>query len=307
MTFFKKLWEKLKAPKIWFVILYDILFLGVLAGTIILVVLEQQQSIWHYLLYILAALTLTYFVYTIIYVIPFIKAKIIATMKKHKFTNSLLENYGYRTLVFSVFSFIINIAYVTLIAVPAIMAGSVWYITIASYYLLLILMKGNIFYSKKRYNTPVKQARAYRYCGIMFILLTLAFSGIIVLIYTSNMYFEYAGLMIYVVAVFTFYKLVLAIYNIFKSKQQDDLYVQSIRNVNLISALVSVVVLQVAMIQEFSPENNTSIANALTGAGISAIILVIAILMIVKANKKLKQLNITQNLENLENTNEEQK
>ena len=228
-------------------------------------------------------------------------------MKKHKFTNSLLENYGYRTLVFSVFSFIINIAYVTLIAVPAIMAGSVWYITIASYYLLLILMKGNIFYSKKRYNTPVKQARAYRYCGIMFILLTLAFSGIIVLIYTSNMYFEYAGLMIYVVAVFTFYKLVLAIYNIFKSKQQDDLYVQSIRNVNLISALVSVVVLQVAMIQEFSPENNTSIANALTGAGISAIILVIAILMIVKANKKLKQLNITQNLENLENTNEEQK
>ena len=40
------------------------------------------------------------------------------------------------------------------------------------------------------------------------------FLGIIVLIYTSNMYFEYAGLMIYAVAAYTFYRLILAIYNI---------------------------------------------------------------------------------------------
>ena len=54
---------------------------------------------------------------------------------------------------------------------------------------------------------------------------------------------------------------------------QDNLYIQSIRNINLVSATVSVLVLQVAMFQAFSPENNTSVANGLTGALVSAIIL----------------------------------
>ena len=151
-------------------------------------------------------------------------------------------------------------------------------------------MKGNIYYSKYKYNTPIKQARAYRFCGIMFILLPIAFSGIIVLIYTTNMFFEYAGLMIYAVATYTFYRLILAIINIFKAKKQDDLYIQSIRNVNLASALISVVVLQVALFQAFSPESNLSVANALTGAGVSLIIFAFGIVMIVVANLKLKKL-----------------
>ena len=102
------------------------------------------------------------------------------------------------------------------------------------------------------------------------------------------MYFEYAGLMIYVVATFTFYKFILSIYNIFKARKQDDLYIQTIRNINLASALISIVVLQVAMFQAFSPENNTSIANAITGGAISLIILSLGIFMIIKYNKTLE-------------------
>jgi Na+/H+ antiporter NhaD/arsenite permease-like protein len=49
--------------------------------------------------------------------------------------------------------------------------------------------------------------------------------------------------------------------------------------------------LQVAMFQAFSPTSNMGIANALTGAGVSIIILVLGIFMIVKANKKLKVIN----------------
>jgi len=50
--------------------------------------------------------------------------------------------------------------------------------------------------------------------------------------------------------------------------------------------------LQVAMFQAFSPESNLGFANALTGALVSAIILVVGIIMIVKANKKLKELKL---------------
>ena len=295
MDFIKRVWNKIKHPKTLPLVLFYIFFACVLAGTITLVVIENNQTIWHYLLYVISAISLSYLVYTIVYFSPKMKENFIKTLKKYKFTNTMLESYGYRTIVFSIFSFIINIAYVTLVGVIGILTGSVWYISLAVYYLLLSLMKGNVFYSKRKHNTEIKQARAYRFAGIIFILLTIAFSGIIVLIYTSNMYFEYAGLMIYVIASYTFYKLILAIVNIFKARKQNDLYIQTIRNINLASALVSILVLQVALFQSFSPESNTSFANGLTGAFVSLIILILGIFMIVKANKKLKNINQKEN------------
>ena len=290
MDFIKKMWDKLRRPKPLFLGLFYIAFICLISITLTLVITRPNQTVLHYILYILSAISLTYFIYTIVIFAPKFKHNIIKFLRKFKFTSIMLDNYGYRTFMFGVIGFVLNIAYVALIGVLAIITKSAWYISIAVYYLILTLMKGNIFYSKKKHNTNIKQARAYRYCGIMFILLMLAFSGVIVLIYTSNMYFEYAGLMIYAVAAFTFYKLTLAIINIFKARRQEDLYVQSIRNVNLVSALISIIVLQVAMFQAFSPEHNTSVANGLTGGAVSLVILLLGIFMIIKANKKLKQI-----------------
>ncbi|MBQ8761740.1 MAG: hypothetical protein IJZ26_00255 [Clostridia bacterium] len=291
MNFINKVWDKIKEPKgVWLVLFY-IFFVVLVAGTIVLVILEKQQTILHFVLYFLSAVSLTYFVYTIVIFTPKIRAKILNFMRKHKFTSELLDNYGYRTIVFSVISFVLNISFVAFMGYLAIKTASVWYISITAYYLFLILLKGILFYSKKKSDSLLKQAKTYKKCGIVFMLLPVVFSGIIVLIYTSNMHFEYAGIMIYAVALFTFYKLTLSIYNLFKAKQHEDLHIKGIRNVNFVSALVSIVVLQVAMFQAFAPEYNTSFANALTGGVVSLVILVFGILMIIKANKIIKATN----------------
>ena len=323
MNFFIKIWAFLKKPKTAFLTIFYILFAILLAGTIVLVCLEKGQSVWHFLLYALSAVWLAYCVYTIIYLAPKVKEKIIVFLQKYHFTNKLLTSFGYRTIIFSIFSFALNIAYVVFMGVLAIMTRSAWYIAITAYYIVLILMKGNVLYFKyaerkhekkktviqlrkqnlnergeeieiagvansAEFDSQIKQAKTFRYCGIMFIFLTLALSGMIVIIYTSNMYFEYAGLLIYAIASFTFYRLTLSIINLFKATTQDDLHVQSIRNINLASALVSIVVLQVALFQAFSPKSNVSIANGLTGGVVSLIILALGIYMIAKANDILK-------------------
>lgn len=290
MDILKSIWSKILKPKALFLALFYITFVIIISATLTLVVVVPKQTLLHYTLYILSAISLTYFIYTIVILAPRLKQNIIEFLRKFKFTSTLLDNYGYRTMMFGVVGFVLNVTYVAFIGVLAIMTKSAWYISISVYYLILILMKGNIFYSKKKYDTEIKKARAYRFCGIMFILLMIAFSGVIVLIYTSNMYFEFAGLMIYAVAAFTFYKLTLAIINIFKARYQDDLYIQSIRNVNLVSAMISIIVLQVAMFQAFSPKHNTSFANGLTGGVVSVLILLLGIFMIIKANKKLQQI-----------------
>lgn len=297
MEFFKKLWNKIKNPHgIWLVLFY-ILFTLVTSGTLILVILVPNQTIWHYILYAIAAILLTYFVYTMIIFVPRMKAGIMAILQKHKFTNSILKDYGYRTIVFGVCSFIVNLTFISFVAVMAFISKTAWYFTITIYYIVLAGMKGNVFYSKRKYGTEIKEARALRFSGIMFIIMTVVFSGVILLIYKANHYFEYAGLLIYAAAAFTFYKLSLAIYNLFKSRKHDSLYVQNIRNINLASALISIIMLQVAMFQAFAPEHNLGFANALTGGGVSAIILVLGILMIIKANKRLKQIKQNENTE----------
>lgn len=290
MKIFKNFWNKIKNPHgIWLVLFY-VFFTLITAGTIVLVCLVQKQTIWHYVLYCVAAIMLTYFVYTMVIFVPKMKAGIISYMQKHNFTNKLLKDYGYRTIVFSVISFILNVAYISFVLVMAIMSKTAWYFTITVYYIVLAFMKGNVFYSKRKYGTEIKEAKAMRFSGIMFVVMTIVFSGVIVLIYKANHYFEYAGLLIYAVAAFTFYKLSLGIYKIFKARKHDSLYVQNIRNINLANALISIIMLQVALFQAFSPERNLGIANALTGAGVSAVILFLGILMIVKANKRLKEL-----------------
>lgn len=291
MNFFKNIWNKIKNPHgIWLVLFY-VFFTLLTAGTLVLVILVQKQTILHYILYVLASLTLAYFVYTMVIFAPKIKNNTINFLQNHKFTNKLLEDYGYRTIVFAVFSFILNIAFISLILVMAIMSKTAWYFTITVYYIVLAFMKGNVFYSKRKHDTEIKQARALRFSGIMFVVMTIVFSGVMVLIYKANHYFEYAGILIYAVAAFTFYKLTLAIFNIFKARKQNDLYIENIRNINLASALISIIILQVAMFQAFAPEQNLGYANALTGAGVSVVILILGVLMINKANKRLKDLN----------------
>lgn len=285
---FKKIFNKIKNPHgIWLVMFY-IFFVLTVTATVVLVVLVPKQTVGHYILYVLAAVLLTYFVYTMVIFVPKMKSGTINFLKRFKFTNNLLHDFGYRTIVFGFVSFNINVAHISFVLIMAIMSKTAWYFTITVYYIILAFMKGNVFYSKRKYGTEIKEARALRFSGIMFIVMTVAFSGIIVLIYKANHYFEYAGLLIYAVAAFTFYKLSVGIFNIIKASKHDDLYVQNIRNINLASALISIIMLQVAMFQAFSPSSNSGFANALTGAGVSAIILIMGILMIIKANKSLK-------------------
>ena len=295
MEFIKKVWNKIKNPKPIYLGIFYAFFVIILSATLFLVITQQTQTVLHYILYCLSALSLTYFVYTIIIFAPKIKDKIIQFLNNHKFTKTMLENYGYRTIIFSVFSFILNISYVIFLLVMSILTQSFWYYSITAYYFVLSLIKASVFYSKKKHDTEEKQIKNHRLCGILFIVLMIAFSGVIVLIYTSNMYFEYAGLMIYAIAAFTFYKLTLAIVNMFKAHNQNDLCIQSIRNINLANALISLLVLQVALFQAFSPQSNTSFANALTGGAIAIAIISLGIFMIIKSNKILKNNKINQN------------
>lgn len=289
MKFKHKIDEYLKS-NVWLVVLTSILSVLVIALTLTLVVFGYTNNIWAYILYLLSAITLTYLVYVVILFASIIKQNIINSMKKNKFLNNLLEDYGYRTVIFAGFTFALNVAYAIFQAVIAIMAKSIWLGSLATYYIVISVIRG-LLVKNARKNSVGEEAskiRAYRNCGILLLVLNLALVPAIVQIVQDSQGFAYAGLMIYVMATYAFYKLTISIINLLKAKKLKDYSIQAIKNLSFADALVSILALQTALLSVFGDGSLYVLFNALTGGAVSITIISIGIFMIVKGQKKLK-------------------
>lgn len=301
MEFFKKCWDKIKEPSNIGLIVFYILYALIGVATLLFVIFLPNLIILHYFLFALLTIGLVYLIYTLVrFIFPKTKRAIIDSMRKHESTRKWLENKDLRVTVMASIGFVINIAYVVFQGTTGIITRSLWYITISAYYLILIIIKSIIlFYGRKNKDDNIKQIKMYKQCGIMLNLLTFVFSGIIVLVNKTGNSYEYAEIITIVVAIFTFYKIITATIHLFKARKQNNLFIQCIRNVNLVDALYSILVLQVAMFHVFGNQNNI-VFNAITGAVIAALILFISITMIVKSNKLLKiEKTLKNNVENI--------
>lgn len=59
----------------------------------------------------------------------------------------------------------------------------------------------------------------YRMCGIILLMMNIALIGVVILVISDNKGFRYSGMMIYVVALYTFYITVMAIINMVKYRK----------------------------------------------------------------------------------------
>lgn len=279
-----KLLDIVKHPRGWSLIVFYALFVATLAAAISLVLFVPGQTVLHSVCYALAAAGLVYFVYTIVYLAPKIKNSTVRAMHRHRFTDNLLKDYGFRTVVFATVGFVVNIGYALLQTIVGIVARSIWNIAIAAFYFVLIALKVIAFLGGKRAkNNFEKTRKVYRVCGCLLFLLAVTLTGIVILMNKTNMRFEYAGLMIYAAAAYTFYKIIAAAVQFSKAKKRGGLVVQALRNFNLADALYSVFVLQVAMIQAFGSAQD-AFANNITGAAVALLISGIGLFMIVKSH-----------------------
>lgn len=291
MKIIKKVWNKIKEPKNIWLFLFYVIFTAVVATTLYLVISNHSRGILDYFMYFASAVGLAYFIYTIVYFVKKIKGKLFTKLKKHKKAKIFLENADIRAIIYAFFGFLINVGYVAFQLVMGIITGSVWYITISVYYLILIGIKSAIIFRQKKHKQNEHMAvKTYRQTGIMYIFLAFAMFAIMVLVNETNMSFKYAGIMIYVVAIYTFIKIITAIVQTVKARKNNNFYIKSIRNTNLVSALYSLLVLQVAMFQAFAKSINTKLFNNITTLAVAVIIFSMSVYMIIKSNMQKKQL-----------------
>ena len=121
----------------------------------------------------------------------------------------------------------------------------------------------------------------------MLFVLNITKGGMIVLMIQSNSGFSYPGYLIYLSALYTFYMMVLSVVNLVKFRKMGSSILSAAKVLNFVSAMMSVLGLQIAMISRFSSsgEDYRKMMNAITGGTVFFIVMITVLVMMVQSSK----------------------
>ena len=253
-----------------------------------------------YVVYILSFYTLSVITILCIKVFPGCYRKIKQNIYKNKIGNRYMTDAAFRIHISLYLSLSVNLLYVATNLFSGFWYGSAWFVILATYYTILAVMRFLLLrYVNKTGigKDRIKELRRSRLCGIILITINLVLSGSVLMMLYQNRGYEYHGVLIYVMALYTFYVTIQSVINIFKYRKYNSPVMQTTKEINFAAALVSMLSLETAMLSQFgsaeSPEFRR-IMIASTGAGVSIIIITMSIYMIIRTNKEIKLLR-TQN------------
>ena len=260
----------------------------------------EDHSVLSYIAYILSAYAMIITVTGISSVIEAARNRIdkLKLLKKIRSTplgNRLLGDAVFRSEITLHGGLFINLLYVALNLFSGIRYRSTWFIALAFYYALLSAMRAVLvrYVHRKSVEQDIPaEFRCYRACGIILLMMNQALVGIIVYMITQNRGFSYPGLMIYAMAMYTFYITIFAIINVIKYRSHGSPVMSAAKAISLTAALVSMLSLETAMLAQFGgnePEFRRIMLGA-SGGVICAIVLTMAIYMIARSTKQLKKI-----------------
>ncbi len=207
-----------------------------------------------------------------------------------------IEDVKFRTEVSLGIGFTVNLLYIAIKMAFGIYYRSTWFIALAIYYILLAVMRLLLLYRRKwpEGNARLKlELRRYRLCGCILLMMNLALGGIVAFMVRHNRGYEYPGTLIYAMAAYSFYAVIIAAINVVKFRRHGSPILSAAKAINLVAALVSILSLETAMLSQFGNEDGPmfrKLMTACTGGGVCLIVLGMAVFMIAKSSKQIEQM-----------------
>lgn len=188
----------------------------------------------------------------------------------------------------------INFIYVIFRGVTGVMYGSVWFLSMAAYYLSLGLLRSylSVCYRKAKSAHDIsREYKCYRKTAWLLFLMNIPMGGMILLMITTNSGFTYPGYVIYFSALYTFLILGLSIKNIFLFRKLGSPILSAAMTLNLVAAIMSILGLQTAMIARFSTsgERFRIMMNTITGSCVYAGVIGTAVYMLLHSARQIKK------------------
>lgn len=225
----------------------------------------------------------------------FVISVLIPFTKSNRIANTLITNNRFRTVLVTLPGMGLNLLFAVFNGVIGITSQSAWCGSLSAYYILLCVMRflsvsyARQVFTKKDHNGNMekREVKVYRNCGIMLSVMSIALAGAVIMLVSGKGGKSYPGLMIYIVAAYTFYKLTISIINMVKSRKEKSLLLVTLRYIGHSDALVSMLFLQTALFAAFGQNaaKMVPIMNTLTGLVICLVVLGLGIYMVLDARK----------------------
>ena len=201
----------------------------------------------------------------------------------------------FRTKVSLHLSLGISLLYVAVNLWSWYLGRSWWFVVLAGYYAIMAVMR-YLLVRYVRLNTIgsslLKEWRRSRACAYILLLVNMTLSGAVLMILYAHRGYDYPGILIYVMALYTFYATAHAIVDMVKYRKLGSPVMSTAKIVSLCGALVSMLNLETAMFAQFGGEMSLSqqrIMIAATGAGISVVVVTLSLGLIVRATKEIRR------------------
>ena len=287
----KKVGKKLLFPPVWVMVILTV----VSAAALVTIFLKGwEMTVIAYVTYVLSFYTLCTVSVFLFMVLPKQYRAIRRMIYDNPLGNRYMTDRAFRTKVGLYLSLSINLLYVVVQVVQWHLFRSWWFVVLAAYYMILSSMRFLLLRYVRRNeigSSIMMEWRRSRLCACILMLLNLFLSGAVLLILYEDKGYDYPGVLIYVMALYSFYSTINAVIQIITYRRMGSPVMSTAKVIGLSAALVSMLNLETAMFSQFGadmPVEGQRLMIILTGAGISAAVIAMAAVLIITSTNAIR-------------------
>lgn len=186
--------------------------------------------------------------------------------------------------------FVINLIFAVYNCILGIASGSVWFLTVGAYYVILSFMRSSVivFASKDRKNENF----IMKFIGMMIFGLSIVLCFIVYMTVGYDVATRYHQIVMITIALYSFIKITLAIIGFVKQSDERILCNKTLTSITLADSVVSIYSLQRSMLVSFDGmiASDIVIMNSISGIGMCVITVCIGLNLIFggKKNGRIK-------------------
>jgi len=288
----KRTGKKLLFPPVWLLAL-----LTAVSSVLLTVVFVKgwEQAVIAYFVYVLAFYTLAVVSIYCAMVLPKRYGAVKQKFCENPLGNRYLTDRVFRGKVGLYLSLGISLLYIGGNLLSWYWSRSWWFVVLSVYYGIMAVMRfllvGYVRRNEVGHRVLSEWKRA-RVCAYILLLINLSLGGAVLMILYQHRGYDYPGIMIYVMALYTFYSAIHAVVDIIKYRALGSPVMSTAKIVSLSAALVSMLNLETAMFAQFggdmSPEDQR-LMIIFTGAGVSITVVTLSVSLIARATKEIRR------------------
>lgn len=291
MTDWKKAGKKLLFPPLWLVLLLTAVSAAGLAAVFLNGLNTAPVA---YAVYVVSFYTLTVLCLACWKTGPGYYRSVKGRVYENKYANRYLTDAAFKTHVSLYISLGINLLYAAANAFSAVFYRTWWFALFAVYYAILAVMRFLLVRYVNRNSigsSRMGELKRSRLCAYILIFVNLILSGAVLMMVYFDRGFEYRGILIYVMAMYTFYMTGSAIRDMIKYRKLGSPVMSASKIIKFAAALVSMLSLETAMFSQFGgdmlPEGE-QLMIMLTGAGIAITVVAMAMYVIIRNTREIR-------------------